>query len=208
MTSVVSHVLQALHGPEDFTTSWSERPDTEPPPALLRRLAPGLTLPDLRVMGALTATASAGVGLYAAALHAFAGPLAMLTHAAAGVAAAGIAWSATLPALYVIDALTGSRLHARTVALAALVTVSFGGLAMLASIPVLWFFELCLPFAWARTAVALLTFGGVGLSMADVFLRVMARLEGRRLVHWGWLGLLGVVGAEMFALFGLFNLGA
>jgi hypothetical protein len=139
-------------------------------------------------------------------LHAHAGALPALAGAGAAVAAAGAAWCATLPTLTVIGALQGSRLPARTVLIAAMVTVSFGGLAMLASVPVLWFVELCLPHAWARLGVSLVSFAGVGLSMGDVFSRIMADLEGHRARHFAWLLLLSLVGAELFWVLGLFDL--
>lgn len=183
----VALVLSALRDPEDFTEAHQERP-------------------SLPLLGALVLTASLGVATYGAAMHAWNGAGAMALGAASALTAAGAAWTASLPSLYVIGSLGGSRLSLRGVALASLVTVSFGGLAMLASIPVLWFLELCLPLSWARLLVNGIVFTGVGMSMADVFLRVMGRLEGRRFFHLAWLGLLSVVGAELFWLLGLFNL--
>jgi hypothetical protein len=43
--------------------------------------------------------------------------------------------------------------------------------------------------------------------MADVFIRVMGALEPERspVFSYGWLGLLSVLGAELFWLFGLFS---
>lgn len=184
----VSSVLHALREPEAFTLQWS--PDRPPP---------------LSVLAALAMTASVGVGLYGAAMHAWQGGAEAAVNAGAAVAAAGIAWNATLPSLYVLGTFAGSRLPFRSLVLATLVTVSFGGVAMLASIPVLWFFELCAPHAAVRLLVTMLVFAGVGLSMSSVFLRVMNRLEGTRLLHLAWLGLLSVVGAEMFWVVGLFN---
>lgn len=181
-------VLSALREPEDFTESVSAR----------------VTLPTLV---SLALTASAGVAAYGAAMHAWDGAAAMAQGALAALMGAGLAWTASIPSLYIVGSLLGSKLKLEHVALSSLVTVSFGGLAMLASIPVLWFFELCLPMGGVRVFVNLMVFAGVGLSMVDVFLRVMARLEGRRFFHLAWLGLLSVVGAEMFWLFGLFNLG-
>ena len=43
--------------------------------------------------------------------------------------------------------------------------------------------------------------------MLEVFRRVMTALEGPRAFHFLWMGLLSLLGAEIFALFGLFNLG-
>jgi hypothetical protein len=194
-------VRHALIAPEAFTKAHAEAP-AEAGPRWLTLVRTG----DLTTIAALGATASLGVGAYGAALHAHAGLLPALSAAGAAVSAAGAAWCTTLPALYVLGALGGSRLPARSVILGALVTVSFGGLAMLASIPVLWFVELCLPFGWARLLTALVSFAGVGLCMADVFSRVMATLEGGHVRHLAWLALLSMVGAEMFFVLGLFNI--
>jgi hypothetical protein len=196
-----SAVRAALVAPETFARQAAEAPPA-PGPAWL----PIGSRADLSTMAALAATASLGVGAYGAAMHAHAGLARAASQGLLAVAAAGGAWCATLPALYVLGTLSGSRLAGRVVALGALVTVSFGGLAMLASVPVLWFVELCLPHGWARLLVALVSFAGVGLSMADVFLRVMGTLEGPRFRHLAWLLLLGLVGAELFWVVGLFDL--
>ena len=192
-------VMTALRSPEAFALSRRDAP-TKPQTNQLSRQ-------DLEDFAALALTASIGVGLYGAAAHAFDGVSAMAHHALGAVVAAGIAWTASLPSLYILGSLTGSKLPARTVTLATLITVSFGGLAMLASIPVLWFFEFVSPTAGMRLAIVLTSFVGVGLSMSDVFLRLMGALEKVRLLHLLWLGLLSVVGAEMFYVFGFFQLG-
>lgn len=181
-------VLHALRDPEEFALQAAQ---TAPP----------------TVHAALALTASAGVGLYGVAMHLPQGLVPAGEGGLAAVLAAGVAWTAALPSLYVIGSLNGSTLPLRAVALATLQAVSFGGFAMLASVPVLWFFELCLPYPAVRLFINLLIFGGVGLSMVEVFLRVMRALEGRRFFHLLWMGLLALVGAEMFTLFGLFSLG-
>lgn len=193
----VSTVLSALRQPEAFTLDHADRPGHPRP--LLRRA-------DRPLFAALTASAALGVGAYGAALHAHAGVGPMLAQGAGAVAAAGGAWMATLPALYVLGTLSGSRLSARTLVLGSLVTVSFGGLAMLASVPVLWFFELALPGPTTRIAVSVLSFLGVGLCMADVFVRVMRTLGALSWLHLAWLTLLGAVGLELFIVLGLFDL--
>ena len=200
MQSPIPAIHHALVEPEAFATSWAA---TAPGPEETTLL--GLGMADLPVMAGLVATASLGVGAYAAALHAHAGPVDLLSHGLSAILAAGVAWTASLPTLTVLGALTGSKLPVRSVLYAALVAVSFGGLAMLASLPVLWFFELALPGA-TRLVVALITCAGVGVSMKDVFSRVMAALEGPRLLHHAWLLLLSVIGAEMFVVVGLFDL--
>jgi hypothetical protein len=121
-------------------------------------------------------------------------------------AAAGIGWSLPLPALYILNSLSGSRLRASTTFLAALVTTSWGGLAMLASIPVAWFFTAALPYPSLMLAVHLAVFTAVGVAMIDVFCRVVARLEPNRgrAPAW-WLLLVGAIGGELFYAFGLFD---
>src|SRR6267142_2494511 len=90
--------------------------------------------------------------------------------------------------------------------LAALVTVSWGGLAMIASIPINWFFTATVPHPTFVLIVNLIVFTGVGVSMVDVFRRVMLRLEPQR--HFAplwWLMIVGIIGAELFFFFGLFQ---
>ena len=99
--------------------------------------------------------------------------------------AAGLAWAIPLPALYILNSLSGSRLAASSTLLAALVTVSWGGLAMIASIPINWFFTATVPHPAFVLLVNLIVFTGVGVSMIDVFRRVMQRLEPRAQVRAG-----------------------
>src|SRR5947207_11354188 len=74
-----------------------------------------------------------------------------------------------------------------------------GALAMLASVPISWFFGLTLPFAATRLLVNLVVFAGVGVCMADVFLRVMKALEPDRSRACAavWLGLVVGFAAEV-----------
>ena len=85
-------------------------------------------------------------------------------------------------------------------------TVSWGGLAMIASIPINWFFTATVPDARFVLLVNLIVFAGVGVSMVDVFRRVMLRLEPRRdyAPVW-WLMIVGVIGTELFYFFNLFQ---
>jgi hypothetical protein len=119
--------------------------------------------------------------------------------------AAGIAWAIPLPALYILNSLSGSRLPVGSTLLAALVTVSWGGLALIASIPINWFFTTSIPHSGFVFLVNLIVFAGVGVSMADVFRRVMSKLEPERHVTpmW-WLMLVGAIGIELFFFFNLF----
>ena len=110
-------------------------------------------------------------------------------------AAAGLAWGIALPSLYIFNSLTGSQLRVSTTLLAALVTTSWGGLAMIASIPINWFFTVAFAdliadpvhVTWLVRAVNLVVFTGVGVCMTDIFGRVMEVLEpdrGRTPVLW------------------------
>jgi len=155
----------------------------------------------------LVANAIAGLAAYGLVMGMHAGPTAMLSAAVRAPLAAGLAWTIALPALYIVNAALGSRLDASTTFLAALTTVSFGALAMLASIPVAWFFELTLPYPAIRLLTHLLVFAGVGVCMSDVFLRVMKALEPERSRTYAavWLALVAVIGGELMILFGVFS---
>ncbi len=129
-------------------------------------------------------------------------------------AAAGLAWGIALPSLYIFNSLSGSRLRPSTTLLAALVTTSWGGLAMIASIPINWFFTAALSdlvadpsrVAWLVRVVNLVVFTGVGVSMVDIFGRVMEVLEPER-GRWPvlWLAVVAAIGGELFYAFGLFE---
>jgi len=186
----LSLVLEALREPTEFAVRWGKE-----------REAP------LGVFPALAGTAALGIGLYGGMLHAWEGGLQAARIGLYAATAAGIGWGAALPSLVILSGLLGSKLQPRTMVLASLVTVSFGGLALLASIPVLWFFELCVGGPLARAFVELASALGVGACMADVFLRVMAALEGSAVFHWFWFGLFGLVTLEMLLLFGVHHVG-
>lgn len=181
----LSLVFEAMREPEAFSVRWSEQP------------AP------LWLYGALAGSAALGVGTYGAMLHAWRGGLDTVSFGLGAAAAAGVGWTAAMPCLVVLGGLLGSRLAPRVVVMASLVAVSFGGLCMLASVPVLWFFELVTGHWGGRVFAMLASAGGVGLCMADVFTRCMRALEGFRLFHWLWIALFGAVSLEMFVLFGL-----
>ena len=108
------------------------------------------------------------------------------------------AWGLSLPTLYVMNSLSGSRLSASTTFLAALVTTSWGGLAMIASIPINWFFSVAVPNPTFILLVNLAVFTGVGVAMTDIFGRVMQTVKpsrGRRPV--AWLFLVAAIGGEL-----------
>ena len=186
----LAHVGQALREPEAFALRWH------------REAAPYAWW----VFAALALTAVAGTLSYGLTLGILGGPRRMAVCALACTAAAGIAWGVPLPALYILNSLSGSRLRASTTLLAALVTTSWGGLALMASIPINWFFTAAVPVGWFVLLVNLVVFAGVGAAMVDVFCRVMERLEPQRGRAPGWwLLLVGAIGGELFYAFGLFD---
>jgi hypothetical protein len=189
----------ALREPENFTLRWHRNSIHQPVVCL-----------------ALALTAVAGTVSYGFTMGIGDGPTAIVRKAMLLTIAAGFAWGIPLPALYVLNSLTGSRLKASTTLLAVLVTTSWGGLALIASVPINWFFSVAIPAQvpelFSQTdadrivlAVNLLVFTGVGVSMADVFRRVMHALEPERGDEPTWvLVLVAVVGCDLFYLFGLF----
>ena len=94
---------------------------------------------------ALLATAIVGTTTYGMTMGLLGGGQAIFYKGFICTFAAGLAWAIPLPALYILNSLSGSRLSASSTLLAALVTVSWGGLAMIASIPINWFFTATVP---------------------------------------------------------------
>jgi hypothetical protein len=186
----IAHIGQALREPEDFALRWHHEGSPY----------------AWSVFAALALTSIVGTTTYGMVMGVLHGTHAMLLDGLRCTAAAGIGWSLPLPALYVLNSLTGSRLRPSTTFLAALVTTSWGGLAMIASIPISWFFTVALPEQRIVLIVHLAVFTAVGVAMIDVFCRVMEKLEPRRgrLPGW-WLVLVGAIGGELFYAFGLFG---
>ena len=189
LQSGIAHVGLALRDPEEFAVVWNEgRSDYRWP-----------------VWAALLTTAIAGTLTYGMTMGLLGGAGDIFFKAFICTLSAGIAWAIPLPALYILNSLSGSRLSASSTLLAALVTVSWGGLAMIASIPINWFFTATIPHAGFVLAVNLVVFTGVGVAMIDVFRRVMARLEPQHVTPVWWLLLVGAIGGELFFFFGLFE---
>jgi hypothetical protein len=191
----IAEIGFALRRPEELAVRWRDRH------AGRAAAPPGVVFP------LLLATAILGLAAYGLTMGLHQGVTGMALGAIRAPFAAGLAWTVALPALYIINSSLGSKLDASTTLLAALTTVSFGALAMLASVPVSWFFHLALPFEWVRMAVHLMVFSGVGVCMVDVFLRVMKALEPDRGRAYAvvWLALVGVIGCELMVLVKLFN---
>lgn len=156
----------------------------------------------------LLGTAAFGLAVYGAVMRMHAGPSSMLAGALRAPLAAGLAWTIALPALYIVGGALGSTLNASTTLLAASVTVAFGATAMLAGVPIAWFFAVAVDEPVVRLAVHVVAFAGVGICMSDVFLRVMAALEpdGGKGFRVAWLALLSVIGLELFIVFDVFAL--
>ncbi len=199
LKSSLAHVGIALREPEDFALRWHQE-------ASHYRAAVWLGLGLTAIFGTMTYGMTMGIGE---------GSVSIARKGMLLTIAAGLAWSVPLPALYVLNSLAGSRLKASTTLLAALVTTSWGGLALVASVPIKWFFSVAIPAQVGDLlsqhaanlivlGVNLLVFSGVGLSMADVFCRVMRALEPRSLEPIWYLILIGIIGSDLFYLFGLF----
>jgi len=186
----LAHIGAALREPEAFALRWH------------REGAPY----HWTVFAALALTAIVGTTTYGMTMGLLGDVRRMFACGLYCTAAAGIAWSLPLPALYILNSLAGSRLRASTTFLAALVTTSWGGLALIAAIPLNWFFTVALPYPAIVLLVNLTIFGTVGLAMTDVFCRVLESLEPRRgrRPAW-WLLLIGAIGGELFYAFGLFD---
>jgi hypothetical protein len=201
----LDHVGLALREPAEFATAWHTGRAAYPWPVWL----------------ALLLTAIAGTTTYGMTMGLLGGPGDVLLRGIVCTLSAGLAWSIALPALYILNSLSGSRLRASTTLLAALVTVSWGGLAMIASIPINWFFTVALSSLTAAPAVIatsqlpglvwlvnVIVFAGVGVAMIDVFGRVMRKLEPARGRAPTWcLILVGLIGTELFYAFHLFDFG-
>lgn len=188
-------VGRAIRRPEQLAERWRDR-----------RLIPE-DAPPLGVFVALTITAIVGLAIYGLTMGMHLGATGMLTAATKAPLAAGAAWALALPTLYILESKLGSKLDASTTALAALITCSFGALAMLAGAPVSWFFTIAVPSTFVRYLVNFVIFAGVGVAMADVFFRLMKHLapEQPRISAVLWLGLVATLGAELMALLNLFD---
>src|SRR5262249_2659265 len=154
----VAHVGEALRDPEEFAARSNVGQVRYP---WWVCMALGLT--------AILATTTQGL-----AVGLLGGARAIVQNGFVCPLAGGLAWGIPLPALYILNSLAGSRLSAASTLLAALVTTSWGGLAMIASIPINWFFTTAVPHAGFVLLVNLTVFAGVGVAMIDVFGRVMA----------------------------------
>ena len=191
----VREVGRAIRRPEELAQRWRDRDRDD------------ITAPPKTIFLVLLANAVLGTAAYGMIMHMHRGAAGMGEGALLFPVAAGLAWTLAFPALYIINAILGSRLDFTTTTLAASITVSFGAAAMLASIPITWFFGLAMPYTLVRWLINLVVFAGVSFCMGDVFLRVMKTLEPTRSRAYAliWLFLLTAIGAQLFWLVGLFN---
>ena len=191
--SGIREVGAALRRPEEFVLRFRDSDDK--------------ARKSVALFPILFANAVLGLAAYGLTMGLSGGAEGMLRAAVRAPIAAGAGWTIALPALYIINTVLGSRLDARTTTLAALTTVSFGSLAMLASVPINWFFGITLPHEATRLIVNLVVFAGVSVSMVDVFLRIMKALEPTRsrLFALVWLGLVAVIGGELMILLKVFS---
>ena len=190
LQSGIAHVGLALREPEEFASHWNKGEADYP----------------WWVWGSLMGTAILGTMTYGMTMGLHGSLRDVVLKGLACTAGAGLAWGIPLPALYILNSLSGSKLRASSTLLAALVTTSWGGLAMVASIPINWFFSVAIPSPGFILLINLIVFTGVGVSMIDVFHRVMLKLEPQRSTTplW-WLAIVGTIGAELFYFFGLFH---
>ena len=187
-------VIEALRQPEEFARTWDRSS---------RGQRPSSWLP---IFAVFFLTAVLGTAAYGLTMGFTRGAPDMLAKSWKAVVAAGGAWTTALPPLYIFNSLLGSKLRLSTTFLAALVTTSFGGLAMLASIPINWIWSVAVPLAPWILVINLVIFTGVGLAMADTFVRVMRAVDpASRRFPLVWLAILGCVGGEYFYLLGLFQ---
>lgn len=190
LSGAIDQVGLALRDPEDFALRYHHDPPRY----------------GLFIWAGLFGTAVLGTLTYGMTMGLLGGAGEVCRKALLCTLGAGLAWSLPLPALYILNSLSGSKLPAPSTLLAALITTSWGGLAMIASIPVNWFFTVAIPHPTFVLLVNLTVFAGVGIAMIDVFRRVMERLEPEQgsAPVW-WVVLVGVIGSELFYSFGLFH---
>ena len=188
--SALVSVGQALRKPEDFAAAWHREEAHY----------------GWLVWAALIVTSILGTTTYGMTLGILGGSGEVMLSAFRLTVAAGLAWAIPLPALYILNSLTGSKLTLGTTFLAAIVTTSWGGLALVASIPINWFFTVAIPVPWFVRLENIVVFTGVGVAMVDVFGRILEWLEPRRgrLPAWSLL-LVGAIGLEFFHAFRLFE---
>lgn len=188
MRHSVAEVVRAVRRPEELALRWRDRSPEQQPNRL--------------VFAVLLVSAALGASAFGLVTRLPDGALEMLGGALRVPLAAGAAWLVSLPALYIVNTALGSRLDISTTVLASLLTMSFGSLALLAAVPVVWFFGVTVPAPWVRMSINVVVFAGVGVAMVDTFTRIMSALEpgSGRSYALVWLALVGVIGGELMIL--------
>ena len=138
LKELVTEVGLAIRRPEELVLRWREADSSS----------------GTLVIGILLLNAVFGLAVYGLTMQIHNGALAMGRAAVLTPLAAGGAWMMALPALYIFKSAWGSQLNVYATILAASVTVCFGAWAMLASVPINWFFSLSLPFPTIRCSIA------------------------------------------------------
>ncbi len=166
--------------PADFVETWLDRAGSA-------QMVPLLT------------SASVGGALYGAGAGLGEGAGAMLTWGAIGALTPAVAWACSVPTLFILGTHFGSALRLRQVMLISLSALSFSGVALAAALPLEWFLELSLPFAWAGADLPLVhgvLLGGAWFCGADVLLRILRRVEPstEARILWGLLMLFAGLG--------------
>jgi hypothetical protein len=134
----------------------------------------------------LAGVAVLGTAAYGALIGAPAGSSRALDCALAFAGASALSWFAPLPAVYVLNSLSGARLRASTTFLAALVTAAWGGLGFFALLPIAALYLVAFSNHWAVLAAHLVALGFVAACMAAVYSRVQKGLEPKRGAGRGW----------------------
>lgn len=189
-----AEVTRAVRRPEELALRWRDRTPKDSPSRL--------------IFAVLMVSAGFGTVCYGIAANISGSVLDMLYGALLLPLSTGTAWLIALPALYIVNTALGSKLDFSTTLLAALLTVSFGSTALLAGVPVMWFFTLATQSAWCALLVNIVIFLGAGIAMADTFARVIGAVEPERHHRYArvWLGLVGFIGLELIVLLDAFAL--
>lgn len=185
---MLTQVLDAVRTPEEHAAAHAE--------------------PDFAELSRLAAAASVGISGWGGMIHWHEGVGAVLWGALHALLVAGLSWAIAIPALIVLSSLSGSKLPTVRLVHASLMTVCFGGLAFLSSVPVIGLVEVVSGHdVFARVASNTLAVLGVGACSAFIFFRLADDLEGLGLVHLAWMGVFGTLFIEIAYLTDLFAFG-
>lgn len=188
----VAEVGEAVRRPRDLARRWHRRDSDSS---------------FLVVLAVLLANAAFGLGAYGLTMRMHLGAGGMLEGLLLTPLAAALAWGLTLPALFVGERLLGRTIQFRTAVLTAAIAFSFGSSALLASVPVNWFFTAFVPSELTHLAINTVVFAGIGYCMWDVFVRVTDALyeQPPGLYSRLWLVLTATIGFQLFFQFGLLD---